>query len=258
MTNHEPDLLIDAELDRRLRRSLTAVAETVTVEPLTGAATIRTEAPSPRYAKRRNRRRLAIALALAALPLAAFGYALAPEDVDQIPPKNAFLTGSDAGKRYWVVPSFHKDSCGRPMDGVELVAENTNKVGQEWKTAGLAYGDEKVIGEPAMGCYEVDESAWLADPSRTAKMSQPVDESSSWPRIVVLAVHPSVTAVRITAVGLSPRTVPTEPMPSRPDGPRYTAFVTPSEPGGADIQWTLLTSNGGSVPGGTQTLTSHR
>lgn len=127
-----------------------------------------------------------------------------------------------------------------------------------WKTAGTAYGDHKQVGGAGSDCFEVDESAWLRDPSRTANFHQRLGDDESGPWITVLAVHPSVTAVRLTASAGPARTLLTKAMPSRPGGPRYVVFTTPADQASVDIEWTLLTATGQPVTGGTQRVRLNR
>jgi hypothetical protein len=259
MTRGDIDLSVPPELDRRLRRALTMVAETVHDAPFASAAPVPAGqplvAPQPAQTHTRNRkrrRRIALALALAAVPLAAFGYAYSQVTVDQIPPKNAFIAGAEAGERYWLVPSFHQDACDRKFDGVELVEDSLNKVGHEWSTVGIAYGDVKQVGGQGSGCREVDETAWLRDPTRTGMSYTHLGGGLSGSWIVVLAVHPSVTSVRINSSDRAPRIVLTTPTPTQQDGPRYAVFTTPNP---SELQLTMLTADGAAVPGGSRTIT---
>lgn len=266
MNTDDLDLLIDPDLDRRLRRTLHAVAETVTDEPSpVPARTARTDDRS------RKRRRRVAALALAALPLVAFAYVLGPEYVDQIPPRDAFITGEAAGERYWVVPAFHADGCGETAPGVELVTESRNNVGQEWDTGGFAYGEwtppppgrdlrpseerGQALESDEPACVDIDESAWLADPSRFAAMHGRLGADEAGPWITVLAVHPSVAEVRFSANGTT-QTVSTTPEPSRPDGPRYAVFTVAGDE--VLTQWALLTAEGAEVTRGSAALAARR
>lgn len=79
-------------------------------------------------------------------------------------------------------------------------------------------------------------------------------EDGSW--IIALAVHPTVIAVRVSIPGAADRTVSTEPLPDRPDGPRYVVFTAPAS--ATAITWTLLTADGHPVPGGTHTVHTAR
>lgn len=243
---------VDPALDARLRRTLSAVAATVTDAP---PATIEPEqrllaksASVTRSPRDRGRRRrwLAIGLASAVVPLAAFTtLAIGPEYVDQIPPKNAFITGVEDGERYWVVPSFHKDSCGRTF-GVELMIESNNIIGKEWNTAGIAYGEpSEDVAAPGLGCYVYDEARWLTDPGRVSRLRQRLggkDQDGDW--ITLIAVHPTVTTLRVSQDGRVTRDVQTQAMPGRPDGPRYAVFTTPAGKPQVDLSVQLLTTSG--------------
>jgi hypothetical protein len=236
MTTEDLDLMIDPELDRRLRHSLRAVAATVTEDP--APAVVR-----PRRSSRR--RRVAIGLGLATLPLAAFGYALGSEYVDEIPPRNAFISGSDADGRYWLVPAFHKQDCDKVFPGVEMIAERDNKVGEEWNNWSFMYGD----GSGPPGCVVEEVSTWLADPTRLVAHGRP---SGGKPWVVTFGVHPTVTQLRVTTPDGTVRLVPTVPRPDRPAGPRYAAFTIPATATSATVS--LLTADGTPVPGGVTRL----
>ncbi|PZF99753.1 hypothetical protein [Micromonospora deserti] len=252
MSSDDFDVPVDPALDTRLRRTLSAVAATVTdAPPATIEAKQHLLAQSASVARtsrdRRKRRRwLAIGLATAVVPLAAFTtLAIGPEFVDQIPPKRAFITGVEGGERYWVVPSFHKDSCGRTF-GVELMMESDNITGKEWNTAGTAYGEPSEDGgAPGRGCYVYDEAQWLTDPGRVSKLSQRLggkDQDGDW--ITLIAVHPTVTTLRVAHDGRATRDVQTQAMPGRPDGPRYAVFTTPARKPQVDLSVQLLTTSG--------------
>ena len=224
------ELTVDAELDRRLRRTLHAVADTVTEAP--DAAVLPPAPPA-----RRNRRRRALVAAgcgLAAVPLAAFAYGrLSSEYVQALPPPGVVQSGEMDGIRYWLVESFHEDACGRQMAGVELLSEARNRVGQEWSSSGMAYGDQV---DDAPGCPTIDEAAWLADPARAAVSwtrlgGDPTSSEESGPWGAMIAVHPTVRSVTVEAAGLPEQRVPTAPLPDDPTGPRYAAVVVPEDAG---------------------------
>lgn len=171
----------DPELDQRLRRTLAAVAATVD------------EDLSPVRKPRRRHRRLAIAAGatIAAVPLAAGAWVqFGPEYVDRIPPANPIISGSLDGERYWVVDSFHTDSCDQPMPGVELIIEESNILGQEWNTHGVAYGEP---GTDDCGLRQP------ADPSATYyyDAGSQVGGGMVW----MGALHPDVDQVRIALGG---------------------------------------------------------
>ncbi|MEH0830124.1 MULTISPECIES: hypothetical protein [unclassified Micromonospora] len=252
MSTDDLDVPVDPALDARLRRTLSAVASTVTDASPVGteakqhllaqsASVVRT-----RRDRRKRRRWLAIGLAATVVPLAAFTtLAIGPEYVDQIPPKDAFITGVEDGERYWLVPSFHKDSCGR-TSGVELMMQSNNIIGKEWNTAGTAYGEpSEDAGAPGLGCYVHDEAQWLTDPRRVSKLSQRLggkDQDGDW--ITLIAVHPTVTTLRVAHDGGATRDVQTQALPDRPGGPRYAVFTTPARKRQIDLSVQLLTTSG--------------
>ncbi|MEU2611049.1 hypothetical protein ABZ570_05575 [Micromonospora sp. NPDC007271] len=195
----------------------------------------------------RTRRRTALALAALAIPLTAAGYLLGPEYVDQIPPKNSLLIGDAHGERYWMIPGRVSDDCGQPISAVELVVEDRNTVGEEWNTMGISYGDPNVRQANATLCG-VDESAWLADPSRFAWGHV----KTAGDRIYLVAMHPTVKSIKVVTT-VSTETIATVPTPARPDGPRYAAFDVPES--ATSIIASLLDAAGQPVPGGERDLT---
>lgn len=232
-------------LDERLRRTLHAVADAM-------------PEAAPAATPRRSRKRTALLLAALVVPLAAAGYVLGAEYVDEIPPRNPLLTGDAHGERYWLIPGRVKDDCGVKISAVELVVEEWNTVGQEWMTSSVGYGDPVVhmIGTPTVSPLPgggevregmsrrcgVDESAYLADPARFGSGHVLLDGD----RIYQLAMHPTVTAIRVT----TPRgteTLATITPPDRPDGPRYVAFDVPDS--SAVIEVTLLDAAGREIGG---------
>ncbi len=219
--------LTELELDQHLRRTLRAVAATVEAE---ARAT-----PRPR---RRPRRRLMVGLGAIAVaaPLAAGAViGFGPEYVDQIPPDNVIVAGSVDGDRYWMVESFHTDACDQPTPGVELVVEQSNIIGREWNTQGVSYGET-----PASGCGQ-DVSDALADPSLSYSGGSFVGDTF----LLLYAVHPDVTAVRVTTDSATQ-----EVEVHRLDGAGYAVFEVPPE----TTQYTVeLLIDGDVVPGSTQT-----
>lgn len=185
--NHPP---VDA-VEQRVRRALRAVAETVT-----DVETTATTAPEGAKAPRIRRRRVALAAGAAAVPLALAAAAIlrqGPEYVDTIPPEDVVMSGSVGGSRYLLVESDRTDECGRPVTGVELVEESENLLGSEWNTSGYQYGE---LVETECG-HVADPSRFLSDPALFEASGVEVGDSFVW----VFAVHPDVTAVRITAGG---------------------------------------------------------
>jgi hypothetical protein len=253
MSTDDFDLPVDPALDARLRRTLHAVASTITdaAAPVDIEAKQHLRAQSAsmvrtRRDRRKRRRWLAIGLAATVAPLAAFTtLAIGPEYVNEIPPKDAFITGVQDGERYWLVPSFHQDSCGRTF-GVELLMENNNIIGKEWNTAGTTYGEpSEDHAAPGLGCYVYDEAQWLTDPGRVSALSQRLggkDRDGDW--ITLLAVHPTVSTLRVAHDGGATGDVQTQALPGRPDGPRYAVFTTPARKRQIDVSVQLLTTSG--------------
>ena len=221
-------LTIDPELERRLRSTLRAIAETV---PDAGDVV----EFQPRARRPRGRRALVVVgCGLAAVPLAAFMYGrLTSEYVQELPPPGVVQSGELDGVRYWLVESFHEDVCGQQMPGVEIVSADRNRVGSEWNTSGMAYG-EQVDDVP--GCPTVDEAPWLADPSRAAVSwtrlgGEPTDSEESGPWAGMIAVHPTVRSVTVRVEGLPEQRLPTTPLPDDPTGPRYAVAALPEDAG---------------------------
>lgn len=240
MTTDELD--IDPVLERRLRTSLAAVAAAVTADSAPAPSAPGPESPPPG----RRPRRLAAAAGLTAgtLSLAAFAYLQSgPEYVAELPPPDVLSSGEVEGVRYWLVPSFHDDVCGRPMAGVEIVSAAANQVGQEWSTGGMAYGDPREGERP--GCDRWDETAWLADPSRSAVSWMRLGESDDGPWGGMAAVHPDITQLVVEVDGTPLPPIPTRPREDAPDGPRYGVVGVPEDTDVATI--TLLDGTGRAV-----------
>ncbi len=209
MTNQQ---LTDPELDVHLRRTLQAVAATVEAEP--------TVAPK----RRRPGRRIMVGLGavVIAVPVAAgVFYGVGSEYVDEIPPDNVIVAGSIDGNRYWMVESFHKDECDEPVPGVELVAEESNILGQEWNTMGVSYGEPRPFGSGGqLGRCGYDVSDALADPAQSYSGGSFVGDAFMW----LMAVHPDITAVRLTIDG-STQNVAVHPL----DGAGYAVLEVPAD-----------------------------
>lgn len=270
MSVDDLDLPVEPELDARLRETLSRVAMTVgdtAPGPDTSPVLIPASARRPR--RRRWRPALTvIGVALTALILVGFAYLhFGPEYVTEQKlvqlREDALVEGGAEPNRYWLVPSFHNDACGRPMPGVELVAESDNRVGGEWSTAGIAYGEpvsptasaSEGTGVPSPGCVRIDERGWLNDPSRfaltTGRLGQhTASEEANW--ALLAAVHPAVHTLRVTTPGSSARRVSTVPRADRPHGPRYAVIVLPATATRTRI--VLLDEQGVPVPGGVRNL----
>ena len=219
-------------IEDRVRRTLHTVAETYV------------GAPAPVRARRARPWRLALgAVAVAGAVTAGVVLNQGPEYVDRIPPADFLAAGDVEGSRYWLVENDRTDSCGKPMTGVELIAEQNNVVGQEWNTVGADFGDPRIIeGErhgdvrEAIACG-MDTRSALAHPERAELGGIEVAG-----RMLVLGVvHPDVTDVRATVSG-DPVTVEIH----RVDGAGY--FVL--EAGRPGSSYTIeLVGGGGVLPG---------
>jgi hypothetical protein len=268
----DSDLSVEPELDARLRETLSRVAMTISDTALGPG---RTPAPTLASAGRRRTRHrrprmLLIGVALAAMSLAGFTYVqFGPEHVTEQTlarlQNDALVHGGVGPNRYWLVPSFHTDGCGQPMPGVELVTEAENRIGGEWITSGVAYGQPILpttrgqLAAPTPGCMRYDERAWLEDPSRFALGFTRLGEAATpdagdWG--LLAAVHPSVHALRVTTRTGAVRHLATVPRADRPDGPRYAVIVLPAH--ATPTQVALLDKQDTPVPGGTRTLSLGR
>lgn len=175
-------------VERRVRQALHIVAETITEDAFAG-----TTQPTVRRRSRR-RRRIALGVAAVAIPLAVAASAVVrqgSEYVRPIPPEQIVMSGSVDGSRYLLIESERSDECGDPVTGVELVEGSENLLGSEWNTQGFEYGEqvEKDCG------YVNDTSRYLENPALFNASGSMVGDSFVW----VYAVHPDVTAVRITS-----------------------------------------------------------
>ncbi len=175
-------------IEQRVRHTLHSVAETVTEDAFATTT-------QPTVARRSHRRRrIALGVGAVAVPLALAASAFVhegPEYVDTIAPERIVMTGSVDGSRYLLVESDRTGECGEPVTGVELVEEKENLLGSEWNTQGYEYGEETETG-----CgYVNDTSRYLKNPALFTASGSHVGDSFVW----VYAVHPDVTAVRITS-----------------------------------------------------------
>jgi hypothetical protein len=205
---------------------------------------------------RRPRSRLALGgvlLGTAALATAGFTYAAVnsgPEYVDRLPDDaTAMQHGEIDGVEYWLVPNRPPGICeADPRPGVALVSEAHNKVGEEWKTFVIDYGD--TVQNPRPGtppgmvhiCDErIDDSAWLADPSRWERFDTRLTDGGR--PVIMTAVHPGVTSIVIVAPDGTRTKTPTVARPDRPDGPRYALAPLPTGAGRA-VQVELRRADG--------------
>lgn len=182
------DIQDPAAVRHLVRHTLHTVAETLTEDafPATTQTTV--------TRKPHRRRRVTLGVGAVIIPLAlaaAVTVREGPEYVDTIPPQDIVMRGSVDGSRYLLIESDRTDECGQPVTGVELVEEKKNLLGSEWNTTGYEYGE---YTETDCG-YVNDTSRYLKDPALFNASGAEVGDSLVW----VYAVHPDVTAVRITS-----------------------------------------------------------
>lgn len=208
------DIQNPESLEKRLRHALRTVADSVTEDDL--PAKTRTSV----VRRPQRRRRIAVGVGLIAVPvMLVTGTAAAivrqgPEYVDTIPPQDVVMRGSVDGSRYLLIESGRTDACGQPVTGVELVEEKKNILGSEWSTTGHEYGEHTETD-----CGHVNDTArYLKDPALFNDSGAEVGDTFVW----VYAVHPDVTAVRITAGGAT-----TDLEVYEVDGAGYAAFEIP-------------------------------
>lgn len=180
---HDPETI-----GQLVRHTLHTVAETLTEDafPATAQATV--------TRKPHRRRRIALGVGAVVIPLALAAAAIVregPEYVDTIPAQDIVMRGSVDGSRYLLIESDRTDECGQPVTGVELVEEKKNLLGSEWNTTGYEYGE---YADTDCG-YVNDTSRYLKNPALFNASGAEVGDSFVW----VYAVHPDVTAVRITS-----------------------------------------------------------
>jgi hypothetical protein len=180
----------DHELDQHLRRTLAAVAATVTEAPMRHA-----EQPV-RRPRRRRRLFVGVGAGLAAIPLAAAAVVgLGPEHVDRLPPADPIVTGSIGDERYWVVDGRDFSECEGHPSGIEVIAEDSNIVGQEWNTFGYFFGEPTSDGGCApLSSDEGPEYTYFSDGG------QVVGDGMLWAG----ALHPEVDEVRVSFGGDEP------------------------------------------------------
>lgn len=175
-------------IGQRVQHTLRTVAETVTED----ASATTTQTAVTRRSHRRGRITLGIGVVTIPLALAAAAVVReGPEYVDTIPSERIVVSGSLDGSSYLLIESDRTDECGGPVTGVELVEENENLLGSEWNTTGYEYGEYTDTD-----CGHVnDPSRYLKSPALFNAGGAEVGDSFVW----VYAVHPDVTAVRITS-----------------------------------------------------------
>jgi hypothetical protein len=194
---------VDVSLEDRIRDTLHTVAGTITEEGL----------PQGRGRRRRTWMIVGGAVAVPVLLAAGAYVRTGPEYVDTIPPSTIVAEGEVGGDRYLLVES-RRTVCDEPVTGVELVEEDENLLGSEWNTVGSRYGE--YLDDPN-GCG-FSTVRFLANPALYDDGGTSVGDSFVW----LWAVHPDVTAVRITAGGV------TEDLEVHPvDGAGYALYEVP-------------------------------
>jgi hypothetical protein len=185
-----PDLAdADHEFDQHLRRTLAAVAATVTEASLTD---VEQRARQPR---RRRRLVVGIGAGLAAIPLAAAAVVgFGPEHVDRVPPVNPIVSGSIGAEQYWIVDGRDSPQCEGHPSGVEVIAEDSNIVGQEWNTVGYRFGEPDDFGCAPVTADEPPANTYFYDGG------QVVGDGMLWAG----ALHPDVDEVRVSFDGATP------------------------------------------------------
>jgi hypothetical protein len=223
------DFDIDDRLAAHLRRTLRAVAETVTddVEEFASAAPARNTVT-------RHRRWPALALAAVlgatTVGLVAWNRLGDPGEIVRIPIEAALMSGTAAGGgEWWLIPSavVHPSNFSSPCDhvlaAVDFVSAATNKPGQEWNTGGVLYGEALATS----GSFCHSEASWLANPARftmgSTRLGPDNDPDSAWGYFG--AFHPTVTQLEVIADHQRPFVVNTVPLSERRDGPRFAAFT---------------------------------
>jgi hypothetical protein len=184
----------DDELDRHLRRTLSAVADTVRDE------SVAPPAPSPPRSRRRRRLMVGAATAIAAIPVAAAAVVgLGPEHVDRIPPSDPLISGTLDGERYWVVDGRASPRCEESPSGITTLAEQDNLVGQEWNTVGYFFGPPTLDGCAPRVADVPPEYTYFSDGGQT------IGDGMLWAG----ALHPDVDQVRVSLDGADPFDVDT-------------------------------------------------
>jgi hypothetical protein len=234
MSNQDMEVPVDPELAAHLRNTLTKVAMTVDELPA------RSQHPP-----RRRRLVRAVGLTTLAVPVLGFAYVhVDSEYIDRLPTEHALVHGQSGRDQYWLVPSFHKDVCGNPMPGVEMVSKRRTLLGTEWDTAAVSL--DKLPDRNGCHTGKVRLGAPGQADLLATRLGHQNDPKSDW--IIIGACHPQVRSVRITTPTEKPRTVATVPRTDEPNGPRYAAVTAPSS--ATQVKITLLDERGVPVPGG--------
>ncbi len=163
------------------------------------------------------RSRIALGIGVIAVPvaLAAGAYVQqGSEYVRTLPPESIIVEGSVDGSTYLLVETWRTDSCDQPVDGVELIEEDENLIGSEWNTIGEVYGEHRGLDDCGMATER-----YLTNPALYNDGGSQVGDSFVW----LWAVHPDVTAVRITL----PDGTVEDLAPHRVDGAGYALYEVP-------------------------------
>jgi hypothetical protein len=222
------DFDIDDRLAAHLRRTLRAVAETVTDDPQEFAPALARDPSSGR--RRWPALALAAVLGATTVGLVAWNRLGDPGEIVRIPTEAALMSGTaEGGGEWWLIPSavVHPSNFSSPCDhipaAVDFVSADTNKRGQEWNTGGVVYGEALATQRP----FCISEASWLANPARfemgSTRLGPDNDPGSAWGYYAVF--HPTVTQVEVIADKQRPFVVNTVPLAERRDGPRFAAFT---------------------------------
>ena len=202
-------------IEDQIRHTLHAVAQTVTEgadpQATPASAPDRTRAPAVGQLVADRRRR--------GHPGAAGGRCLRPVGSGVRRPDPGGHDHRQGSRRRGPVPPRGEPprrtyrGCGEPVPGVELVEEDENLLGSEWNTVLEQYGE-------AGGNCAPDTREYLANPALYNDGGTTVGDSFVW----LWAVHPDVTAVRVTMDGSS------EELPVYSvDGAGYALLEIPSD-----------------------------
>ena len=240
-TTQAPD---DTALIEHLRRTLHAVAETVTDDEQ--APTVAPAVPFDRSRRNPARKNVAILAAVAVTGLGLVAWNTFDDgEIERIPTEAALMQGSTDGFDWWLIPSAvigHTNPCDVPFPGVELVSASTNKPGQEWNTGGVNYGKNilddqapEAGGTVTYDCSnpqsEFDEAAWFNDPRLMnvgfTRLGRDDDPHSPWAAFA--AMHPTIDHINVIVDGETVDTIDTVTKTDEPDGVRYAGFTIPSD-----------------------------
>lgn len=235
------------QLDAHLRRTLHAVAETVTDDTI-----VDTAVPGSAAVRRPSTRRRALALValVACGVLGLVGWkAINPDAIVRIPTESAIMSGSaEHGGEWWLFPAQvmspgFASECDPLPASVIFVSAAANQPGDEMNAGGVTYGE-------AGASICVDPASYLANPARIEMGSMRLgpsndggDPSTAWGYFA--AVHPTVSEIRVKTDDETELVVSTVTLPGRSDGPRFAGFTTPPDTETGTIE--LRTADGTTV-----------